>query len=354
MYLEWEDASETPEHPFECWFNLDNAAPRAILEGVAHCFTPFGQPHEPMKTLSVVVPVYFNEASLPTLANELADVEQKLTQRGLGLELIFVDDGSGDRSYRELLRIKAQRPATRVIKLTRNFGGVHAVKVGFQFVTGDCFMMLAADGQDPPAMILEMADCWLNGAKYTVCARAAREDPPAKKLYAFFYYRLLRLFVARDYPVTGYDLALMDRAMLSHLQSSAKNINTPLFAFWLGFKPTVLTYNRRVRLHGTGRWTFSKSFKFMLDSMLGFSIVPIRAISFIGVIVAMLSFLYGAVVIVSALRGGTLVRGWASTAALVSFLLGLVIIMLGVIGEYIWRIFDEVSRRPEAVIEEVH
>ncbi|MEQ1690960.1 MAG: glycosyltransferase family 2 protein [Gemmatimonas sp.] len=306
-----------------------------------------------MKTLSVVVPVYYNERSLPELFEELLDVERQLAERDLGLELIFVDDGSGDGSYAELLRIQEKRPATRLIKLTRNFGGVHAVKMGFQLVTGDCFMMLAADLQDPPAMILTMADHWLAGSKYTVCARAARKDPLAKRLFATIYYHLLRLFVARDYPATGYDLALMDRVMLTHLQTSAKNINTPLFAYWLGFKPTVLTYERRERRHGKGRWTFVKSFKFMLDSLLGFSIVPIRLISFVGLIVSLLSFTYGAVVIVSVMRGGSIVRGWASTAALVSFLLGLIIIMLGVIGEYIWRIFDEVSKRPEAVIEEI-
>lgn len=305
------------------------------------------------KTLSVVVPVYFNAPSLPVLFEELAVVEEKLRERGLALELIFVDDGSGDDSYQELLKIKQRRPATRLVKLTRNFGGVHAVKIGFQLVTGDCFMMLAADCQDPPAMIVEMADRWLAGSKYTVCARAGRQDPPAKKLFAYFYYRLLRLFVAKDYPATGYDLALMDKAMLVHLQTSAKNINTPLFAFWLGFKPTVLSYERRRRLHGKGRWTFAKSFKFMLDSLLGFSIVPIRAISAVGLVVSCLSFLYGGVVVASALLHGSEIRGWSSMAALVSFLLGLIIVMLGIIGEYIWRIFDEVSRRPEAVIEEI-
>lgn len=306
-----------------------------------------------MRVLSVVVPVYYNEASLPVLFEELKGIEAQLLERDLALELIFVDDGSGDGSYRELLRIKEQRPATRVIKLTRNFGGVHAVKMGFQIVTGDCFMMLAADCQDPPSMILEMADRWLAGSKYTVCARASRSDPPVKKLFAWFYYRLLRTFVARDYPATGYDLALMDRVMLPYMQASAKNINTPLFAYWLGFKPTVLSYERRKRLHGKSRWTFGKSFKFMLDSLLGFSIVPIRMISLIGVIVSILSFAYGTLIIVTVLRGGSEVRGWASMAALVSFLLGLAIVMLGIIGEYIWRIFDEVSRRPEAVIEEI-
>ena len=306
-----------------------------------------------MKTLSVVIPVYYNEPSLPLLFEELLDAERQLSERGLGLELIFVDDGSGDGSYDELLRIQARRPQTRLIKLTRNFGGVHAVKAGFQLVTGDCFMMLAADLQDPPSMILAMADQWLAGSKYTVCVRASRQDPLTKRVFSAIYYQLLRLFVAKDYPVTGYDLALMDRVMLPHLLGSAKNINTPLFAYWLGFKPTILSYERRKRLHGTSRWSFVKRVKFMLDSLLGFSIVPIRMISFVGVIVSLLSFLYGAVVIVSVMRGGTVVRGWASMAALVSFLLGLIIIMLGVIGEYIWRIFDEVSKRPEAVIEEI-
>lgn len=306
-----------------------------------------------MKTLSVVVPVFYNEASLPGLFAELQAVERELSERGVALELIFIDDGSGDGSYRELLGIRQQRPATRVIKLTRNFGGVHAVKIGFQYVTGDCFMMLAADGQDPPQMILAMAEEWLAGSRYTVCARASRQDPAGNRLFSYIYYRLLRLFVAKDYPATGYDLALMDKAMLGYMQTSAKNINTPLFAFWLGFKPKVLHYERRKRQHGRSRWTFGKRVKFMLDSLLGFSIVPIRLISLIGVIVSMLSFLYGAAVIVSVWRGGPAVPGWASMAALVSFLLGLVIVMLGVIGEYIWRIFDEVSRRPEAVIEEI-
>jgi dolichol-phosphate mannosyltransferase len=306
-----------------------------------------------MKTLSVVVPVFYNDASLPTLFEELQQVERSLAERSMALELIFVDDGSGDRSYDELLRIQEGRPATRVIKLTRNFGGVHAVKIGFQFVTGDCFMMLAADGQDPPDMIVRMADQWLAGSRYTVCARASRDDPLQNRFFSFLYYRLVRLYVAKDYPATGYDLALMDRARLEYLQTSAKNITTPLFAYWLGFKPTVLSYERRKRVHGRSRWTFTKRLKFMLDSLLGFSIVPIRLISLVGILVSLLSFGYGLVVVISVARGGSPVAGWASMAALVSFLLGLASIMLGIIGEYVWRTFDEVSRRPEAVIEEV-
>lgn len=310
-----------------------------------------------MKNLSVVIPVYYNEQSLSVLFAELQAVEQKLLQIDIQLELIFVDDGSGDDSLRELLKIKQQREHTKVIKLTRNFGAVHASKTGIQFVSGDCFMILAADLQDPPELILQLVKKWQAGSKYIVCTRAERDDPVASKFFSYIYYKLLRFFVLEDYPPGGYDLALMDRTLLPYLQQSSKNINTPLFAFWLGFNPEVVHYKRRKRSHGKSRWTFSKKLKFFIDSMLGFSIVPIRLISLLGLLVSLISFCYGFLVVINAMLGNTDitgVRGFATLIALISFLMGLIIIMLGVIGEYIWRIFDEINKRPEAVIDEVY
>jgi dolichol-phosphate mannosyltransferase len=306
------------------------------------------------QTISVVVPVFWNEQSLPPLFEELSRTEQELRARNFDLELIFVDDGSGDNSLEELLRIKKARPATKVIKLTRNFGATHASKTGFQFVTGDCFMILAADLQDPPELILEMLSKWEKGCKFVLCRRTARRDPVLSRVFSSLYYWLLRLFVVKDYPEGGFDLALMDRALLPYLQDSSKNINTPLFAYWLGFKPEIIQYERRGRKYGKSRWTFGKRFKFFLDSILGFSIVPIRMISLVGLIVSLFSFAYGLLIIINALRGHTDVRGFATTVALMSFLLGLVIVMLGVIGEYLWRIFDESNKRPESVIDEIY
>jgi dolichol-phosphate mannosyltransferase len=306
-----------------------------------------------MKKISVVVPVYHNEGSLPALFAELVKVEGTLQPRDLTLELIFVDDGSGDGSWRALLEIKRQRAQTKLIKLTRNFGAMHALKAALPSVTGDCFVFLAADLQDPPYLILEMIERWQNGAKYVICARTRRADPLSARVFAGIYYRLLRWIVARDYPAQGYDLALMDKAFLPYLQGSSKNINIPLFAYWLGFNPTLIEYERQERVFGRSRWTFSKRLKFFLDSLLGFSIVPIRIISAIGLLVSAASFGYGLLVLVNALLGRADVRGFSALAALISFLLGLVIVMLGVIGEYLWRIFDEVNKRPEAVIDEV-
>jgi dolichol-phosphate mannosyltransferase len=306
-----------------------------------------------MKKLSVVVPVYFNEGSLPLLFDELCAVESKLLDKGLELELVFVDDGSGDSSLAALRAIKAARPATRVIKLARNFGAVQASKTGLQYANGDCFVVLAADLQDPPGLIPEMADRWLRGAKFVMAVRRTRHDPLPTRAFAWLYYRLVRCLVVRGYPDGGYDLALMDKALLGPLRSRGKNINPMVFAFWLGFRPEVIAYDRRQRQHGKSRWTFAKKVRFFADTLLGFSPVPLRAISLAGLAATVVSGGYGLFVVVNALLGRFDVPGFATLAALISFLLGLLICMLGVIGEYIWRIFDEISRRPEAVIEEV-
>ena len=306
-----------------------------------------------MKSVSVVVPVYYNEGSLSPLLVELLAVEDQLRAADMGLELIFVDDGSGDGSFNELMKIKHRRPATKIIKLTRNFGAIHATKTGFQFVTGDCFMNLAADLQDPPDLILRVVEKWKQGSKFVLAVRSHREDSTSTKLFAWFYYVLLRFFVVPDYPKGGFDLALMDRALLPYLNNSGKNINTPLFAYWLGFKPDSIEYVRRRREHGKSRWNFWKRLKLFIDAILGFSIVPIRMISFIGVLVSLLSFAYGLVILLNTLLGHGAVRGFATIVALISFLLGIVIVMLGIIGEYLWRVFDETNKRPEAVIETI-
>jgi len=295
--------------------------------------------------------VFCNEGSLRPLFDALREVEAGLDARGIDLEVVCVDDGSHDGSFAVLRALKEARPATRLVKLTRNFGAVRAARTGLRFVTGDCFLFLAADLQDPPGLILEMADRWLQGSKYVLCVRKERTDSLSSKIFSALFYRLIRRTVARDYPRGGYDLALMDRVFQPYLLDSAKNVNTPLFAFWLGFKPDVLEYVRQKRLHGRSGWTFAKRFKFFLDSLLGFSIVPVRAMSVFGALTALVSFAYGSVIAVNALRGVRGAPGFATIVVITSFLFGIVIMMLGVIGEYLWRIYDEVSRKPDSVIE---
>jgi polyisoprenyl-phosphate glycosyltransferase len=308
-----------------------------------------------MRKLTIIVPVYWNAESLPYLFEELLKMEAKLAEKKLSLELIFVDDGSGDNSLQILLDFEKRRPkSTVVIKHTRNFGAIPAYKSGLRYVTGDCFTALAADLQDPPELILQMADMWLNGTKYVICRRQEREDPFLSKVFAAVFYRFLRWMVARDFPPGGFDLALMDKQFLPFLQESGKNINPNLFAFWLGFKPETIDYKRLKRTFGKSRWTFAKKMNLLIDSLLGFSITPIRAISLIGILVSLSSFGYGIFIVVNAILGKMDVRGFATIVSILVFLLGLIIVMLGVIGEYLWRTFDQVNRRPESVIETVY
>jgi dolichol-phosphate mannosyltransferase len=305
------------------------------------------------KRVSVVVPVYYNAESLPHLFTALQIQESRLAAMDCDMELIFVDDGSGDQSWAALRAIKMQRPATRLVKLARNFGAIHSSKVGLNYVTGDCFMWLAADLQDPPDLVTEMTAHWLNGAKFVLAARITRGDPLLTKWFAGLYYRLVRRFIVPDYPPSGFDIMLMDAQLLPYVRDSSKNMNTTLLLYWLGFKPAIIDYVRPERPYGKSRWTFIKKFNYFVDSLVGFSVLPIRIMSVVGFIVAGLSFLYGVFIGVSYLFGVRDVPGFPTLAALIAFLLGLVILMLGIIGEYIWRIFDEITRRPEVVIDEV-
>jgi glycosyltransferase involved in cell wall biosynthesis len=307
-----------------------------------------------MKTVSVVVPVYYNAESLLLLFAELQKVEGQLLERDCAMELIFVDDGSGDDSMIELMKIKRKRPDTRVVKLTRNFGAVHSSKVGLNYVTGDCAAWLNADLQDPPELVTEMTDQWLAGSKFVIALRESRVDPPLTTLFAGIYHWLVRKIINKDYPRGGIDILLMDAALVPYIRDSSKNINTALLAYWLGYKPGTVNYVRQKREHGKSRWTFAKKLTYFIDSILGFSVLPIRIISLIGFVVSLLSFAYGAYIVITTIMGEREVAGFATLVALLTFLLGVVMITLGIIGEYVWRIFDEVSTRPEVVVDEVY
>lgn len=306
-----------------------------------------------MHTLSIIVPVYFNADTLTELFQSIQLVENKLTTMGFYTELIFVDDGSEDQSLLALRDIKKIRPSTKIIKLSRNFGAIQACKCGLNFVTGDCFTLLAADLQDPPELIVKMAEKWLEGHKFIICERESREDPFISKFFTKIYYFLLRNLVVAKYPKGGFDLALMDKSMLPHLLNSSKNLHASLLSYWLGYPPYVIPYYRRKRVHGKSKWTLGKKVKSFLDVIFGFSIKPIRLMSGIGLSVALLSFIFGVSVVIGAIKGNIPIAGFATVTSLICFLLGLMLLMLGMIGEYLWRVLEEVNKRPEFVIDEI-
>lgn len=311
-----------------------------------------------MKTISLIIPVFNNSNSIKLLFEKLSELANKLKKNlKLNLELVFIDDGSSDDSLMKLISNKRNYnnyfKDIKIIKLTRNFGGVNAVKIGFNHISSDAFSMLACDLQDPPELIYDMARLWKEGSKFIVCERVSRDDPFLKRLLSKIYYLLINIFVFKDYPKGGYDLALMDKIFLPLLQNSAKETFPPILAFWLGIKPEIIKYHRLKRREGKSSWTFLKRINSFFNTMYGFSVTPVRLMTLIGLFISFLSFIYGAFIFYIAMTDNISVPGFSTLAILILFLFGIVILFLGIIGEYVWKILNQINNRPDAVIDEI-
>jgi len=307
-----------------------------------------------MKTLSIVVPVYYNEENLPDTVPQLLALQEKLND--CWMELIFVDDGSKDHSLEVLLDFYQQYPKNiRIIKLTRNFGSMAAIQAGFMASSGDCVAVIAADLQDPPELLLEMYHQWEGGTKVIFAVRQKREESFWRKVFSNTYYQFIRWLAIPDYPPGGFDFLLIDRQVVKELnQIREKNTNIMTLAFWLGFQPILIPYTRRARKKGKSRWTLVKKIRLFVDTFVSFSYFPIRGLSLFGFSLALLTFFYGGFVFGNWLVRGVAVQGWLSTVLVVTFTSGFQMMMLGVLGEYIWRGLDETRRRPPYIIDEVY
>jgi dolichol-phosphate mannosyltransferase len=304
-----------------------------------------------MPTLSIVVPVYYNQDSLVPLADKLDQVEQELAGNQVGLQLIFVNDASGDASLERLRDIQRRRPATIVINHLANRGSMAAIKTGFAHVIGDCFTFLAADLQDPPELLPEMVQAWLAGSRFVVRTRATRDDPPLAILFAWLNYRLVRWLVLKDFPPGGFDMAVMDRVFLPHMLRCGRNKNLSLFAWSLGIPAKILTYHREKRPYGKSMWTFRKKVNYFIDSTVGFSVKPLRVMTMAGFLLALGCFLYVAFVVAAKFLGVVSPRGYVTIISLFGFLQGCGLMMMGALGEYVWRIYTEIDRNPESIAE---
>jgi glycosyltransferase involved in cell wall biosynthesis len=306
-----------------------------------------------MPKLSIVVPVYFNEASLPHLERALFNLEQELLQAGVVLELIFVNDGSADGSLAILREMQVRRPSSIVLNHLANQGSTSAIKTGLKYVTGDCFTYLAADLQDPPELLVEMVKEWKKGKRFVVRTRSSRQDPLLSRFFAWLNYKMVRLLVMPTYPEGGFDMAVMDKVFLPHLLRCGHNKNLAMFAWSLGIPAQILTYQRREREHGKSMWTFRKKLNYFIDSSVGFSVKPMRLATMAGFLIAAGCFMYAGVVVVGKFFGLIEVPGFAALAALLGFLNGCAFMFLGLLGEYVWRIYREMDRHADAVVEEI-
>jgi dolichol-phosphate mannosyltransferase len=307
-----------------------------------------------MKSLSIIVPVYYNELNLPDTIPQLLSLKDRLP--GYDLELVFVDDGSGDNSLGVLLEYQSKFPNTiTLVKLTRNFGSMAAIQAGFTVATGDCVAMITADLQDPPELLPEMVGYWEKGIKAVFAVRQDREEPFMQKLFSNTYYALLRKFAIPNYPDGGFDFFLVDQQVIEELNRvREKNTNIMTLIYWLGFKPVMIPYIRRSRKKGKSRWTLAKKVKLFIDTFVAFSYFPIRALSVIGLMLAVGSFFYGLFILFYWLSFGIPVQGYVPIMLVMTFTSGIQMSMLGILGEYLWRTLDEVRKRPSFVIDKIY
>ena len=309
------------------------------------------RPAQPM--LSVVVP-FLNEASnLPRL---VAELERVLTPLGLTWELVLVDDGSRDGSLAVVRRELGQRPriTATVLSLSRNFGKEAALTAGLEAARGDVVVPLDADLQDPPELIGAMLEQWRQGfdVVYAVRRRRAGESR-TKRLTAFGFYRLMGRLSSTAIPADTGDFRLMDRCVVEALVQLPERTRfmKGLFA-WVGFRQTALTYDRDARQRGRSNWNYWKLWNLALDGITSFSRLPLQVLSGGGLIIASLALLYGAWMVLRTLLFGIDLPGYASLITAVLFLGGLQLIGLGVLGEYLGRVFEEVKRRPLYLVRE--
>jgi polyisoprenyl-phosphate glycosyltransferase len=308
-----------------------------------------------MPLLSYIIPCYFNEENIPETKKELLKNESNFPT-DVRFEYIFIDDGSKDGTLQELLKFKEEEPdKVRVIKLSGNFGSYNAILAGMNYAKGDCNVILAADLQDPPEMIPKMYSYWVNGIKLVIANREDREESFLQKTFSNTYHYLIKTFALKGIPKGGYDLVLFDKKLRDEVvKIDERNTNQIYLLSWLRYDYVSIPYKRKKREIGKSRWTLNKKIKLFIDSFVSFSFFPVRLISVSGLILGLLSFLYGLFVIYAKITGLVPIKGWSAIMVVILIVSSFQMVALGIIGEYVWRAMDASRRRPNFIIDEIY
>ena len=300
------------------------------------------------KTISIIIPVYNEAENIPDILSALSVITDMTDHNS---ELIFVNDGSTDKTSVVLKEMALTNPACKIISFSRNFGSHAACLAGLMNACGDACVFISADLQDPPELILEMIKKMEEG--YDIVIGARERDVKQKRFLPDIYYKLVRKFALKNMPETGTDVFLINRKVINEI-SAIKEKNTSIFGLilWSGFKQAVITYKKRVRQKGASKWTISKKIKLFIDTFVSFSYFPIRLMSLSGIIFACIGFIYAAIVVFNRLFFSNPIEGWTSLMVVLLVVSGIQMLMLGVLGEYLWRSFDETRNRPPFIISE--
>jgi glycosyltransferase involved in cell wall biosynthesis len=308
------------------------------------------QPPKNGKVLSVVVPVFRNSESLDQLHSEIAGMISGYFPQ-LDLEVLFVDDGSDDRSWEVISKIRMTNPGgVSAYRLTRNFGQLGAMVKGYELATGDAVVSISADLQDPSELIVPMVEHWLSGSELVIAHRVDRSDGLLSAVTSKIAYAYARSTV-KKIPPGGFDFFLMSRRVTNDLigfKGRFRFLQGDLL--WLGYPTVLLPYERRKRPHGTSGYSLRKRLGNFTDLVIDSSYGPLKVLSSVGVIGALTGVIYASTVVASWFAGQTPFAGWAPLMIVTLLMSGTVLIMLGIISSYLWRIYDQVRERPMSVV----
>ena len=334
----------------------DSAQPEEVTESCRAFLESLGKPFHlavsrpPAPGLSVVIPVLNEEATLPTLHERLTDV---LAPLPFPYELVLVDDGSTDRTPELLRQLRSSDPRVKYIRLARNFGHQAALTAGLAHATGQAVVVMDADLQDPPEVIPELLERWQEGYEVVYAIRRHRKEPPTQRLAYALFYRLLSRIASLNIPLDAGDFCLMDREVVEQLNAlPERNRFLRGLRSWVGFRQIGVEYERQARYAGRTKYDFWRLMRLAVDGLVSFSFLPLRIASSIGFLVSVVSMIVALYYVVLRLSGSGEPAGFAAIIVAVLFLGGVQLITIGIMGEYVGRIFDEVKKRPVYIVLE--
>ena len=306
-----------------------------------------------MQLLSIITPAFNEEQNIPCLYKQLVVL---LENNAINFEWIIIDDCSHDNTFAEAKAIAGRDMRVRVFSFSRNFGSHAALRCGLAQCRGDLALVMAADMQDPPDVISELLAAFNDDFDIVWAVRTQRNgEARSTKFFSRLFYWIMKHVVGlQNQPSEGADCFCVTRKVIDALlQFRERNINIFALLCWLGFSQRQIKYVKQARQHGSSGWTLRKKFKLAVDSITSFSFLPIRLLSLCGCLVAFAGFSYALVIIVHSLLGDTPVGGWASLMVVILILSGTILIMIGALGEYVWRNLDEARGRPLYIIDKV-
>ena len=301
--------------------------------------------------VSIVIPVYYNEDNLMPLYE---DIKEKFIDRiDYDYEIVMVDDGSKDNSFSVIKSLKEQDDNIIPVKLSRNFGSHSAILCGLSQATGDCAIVKMADLQEPTEMMHDMVASWRKGNNVVLAVRDGREEAKSRELFANLYYNMVRKIALPEMPQGGFDVFLLDRKVITVLESlDEKNSSICAQILWSGFKTDKVYYTRLAREIGTSKWTLKKKIKLVEDTLFGFTNLPILVVLVVGLIAVIAALIWAIIFFAWRLMGNIPVVGWTTLIIVNLLSFGIIMMTLGVLGEYLWRTFDASRNRPTYIIEE--